>query len=72
MDKSLNGLHLNNYIKELTRKGEFLKVIGEVHSLLPTTFKSNIHKVFKLEEINEALEYYKENSSKGKILVRPN
>jgi len=34
--------------------------------------RTNIHKVFKLEEVSEALAYYKENSSKGKILLQPN
>ena len=44
----------------------------EIHTLLPTVFSSKIVKVFPYDQIKEALAFYKENSSKGKILLKLN
>ena len=70
--KSITGLILTTYFNETAAKGERRKYFEEVHSLLPTVFKSSIQKIFKLEELEDSLAYYNENSSKGKILLRPN
>lgn len=65
-DKTLGSLFILEYIEELKQKGEFEKFQNDVHSLLPTVFRTNIQKVFKLDDIKEAIAFYKENSSKGK------
>ena len=70
--KTVSGLYLTNYIDELTKSGEIVKFFQEIHSLLGTTFRSEVHKVFALDDIKDALAYYKDNSSKGKILLKPN
>ena len=38
---------------------------------LSTSLKLHVSKKFRLEDINEALSYYKNNMSKGKILLLP-
>jgi len=70
--KRVSGLYLTNYVTELAKTGKIREFFQEIHSRLGTTFSTNVHKVFKLEEIAEALAYYKEHSSKGKILLQPN
>ena len=70
--KKITGLYLTNYVTEQAKTGKIQEFFKEVHSRLGTTFKTSVQKVFKLEEIHEALAYYKENSSKGKILLQPN
>jgi len=70
--KRVTGLVFATHVQELAKAGKLGEFFQEVHSRLGTTFRTNVHKVFKLEEIAEALAYYKENSSKGKILLQPN
>ena len=70
--KQITGLYLTNYVTEQAKTGKIQEFFKEVHSRLGTTFKTSVQKVFKLEEIVEALAYYKEHSSKGKILLQPN
>jgi len=70
--KQISGFSLRRYFEELAKVGKIAGLFQESHARLSTTFKTNVHKVFKLEEIAEALVYYKENSSKGKILLQPN
>lgn len=51
---------------------EHIKAIREKYSsYLKNELSSTFLKEFKMEEIKQALEYYQENSSKGKILLRP-
>lgn len=71
-NKTMEVLNIFNYSAELTKKGELVDFYKEIHKYLSTIFKSTIQKVFKLEDIKEALAYYEENSSKGKILIQPN
>jgi len=70
--KNITGLYLTNYITEVVKKGEAGKFFHEVHGLLGTVFRSEVQKVFSLDDFQEALAYYKDNSSKGKILFKPN
>jgi len=70
--KQLAGLYLTNFVDQMAKTGEITKVFAEIHSLLPSIFKSEIQKVFTLDNIQEALAYYNQNSSKGKILLKPN
>ena len=70
--KKITGLYLSNHIEECVKNGTVQEFFKEIHSRLGTTFRTNVHKIFKLEEIHEALAYYKDNASKGKILLQPN
>ena len=61
---------LNKWLETLPK--EEMKAIQDNYSnYLKNDFSSTFSKEFKLSEINEALEYYKENATKGKILLRP-
>ena len=70
--KTIGPLFLLNYLDELKDKTAINKFYDEVHSFLPTLLGSHIQKVYKLEDIKEAIAFYEENSSKGKILLKPN
>ena len=70
--KRITAFSLTMHIEELAKSGKILEFFNEIHTRLDTTFKSNVHKVFKLDEVVEALAYYEKNSSKGKILLQPN
>jgi len=70
--KTIGPLFLLNYLTELGGKVEVAKFYDEVHAFLPTLLGSKIQKVYKLEDLNEAIAFYEENSSKGKILLKPN
>jgi len=70
--KTIGGHYLPDHMEEYTRKGELEKLFKELHELLPTVFKTHIHKVFKVQEINEAFAYYEKNSSKGKVVLKLN
>ena len=69
--KTIAPLFLPLYTKTLNEE-QYREFVTKAHELLPTVFKSNVQKVFKIDDIKEALAYYHENSSKGKILIKPN
>jgi len=71
MDKKVSGLWLQTYFKEVVTQGKTSEFFNEIHSRLNTVFKSSIQKVYTLEDLEAAIAYYKENSSKGKILITP-
>jgi NADPH2:quinone reductase len=71
-DKKIDKIRYLTYIQEAKDKGELDKLYEEMHSHLKTTFKTNTQKVYPLEEIGEAIEFYQKNSSKGKVLVKLN
>jgi len=68
--KTVGGLAMWDLVAEFTKKGEFQKLTDEVHSLLPNVFSSHVQRVFKLDDLKEAIEFYQANSSKGKILLK--
>jgi NADPH:quinone reductase-like Zn-dependent oxidoreductase len=71
-EKSVTGLVYTTYIDELKEKGQLDKLWTAIHGSLKTIFRTNVHKIYPLNEIHEAVEYYKANSSKGKILIKLN
>jgi len=70
--KSVTGLYVTHHLMDIAKEGRTVEVFKELTSNLDSIFKSNIEKVFPLEHYKEALAYYKDNSSKGKILLKPN
>jgi len=71
-EKCVTSLLIYNLTNEMREQGKLQEFFKEIHSLLPTVFKTKILKVFSLDQIHEAIEFYKDNSSKGKILIKPN
>ena len=71
-DKSVSGLIVFDYLEELKRKGELSKVYDEIHKDLPTVFKTNVTKVYSLDQIDEAVAFYQANANQGKVLIKPN
>lgn len=68
--KRVEGLWLSSWIKT---KGimSLWNTTNKVVALLPTVLKTDVAAEFKLEEINEALQYYKANMTAGKVVFRP-
>lgn len=68
--KSLKGLWLTSW---LAQQGLFklYRVTNRVVELLPTIFKSEVSREFALDEVKQALEFYQNNMSAGKVLIRP-
>ena len=71
-DKAIQGLYIFSYIEKLREEGVLAKLFDDVHALLPTLLSSKIQKIYKMEELEEALAFYDKNSSNGKILFKPN
>ena len=65
----IQGFWLTNWLHE---KGmiKTLFTIREVQSFIKHELATNIHKQFSLGQITEAIETYKNNMSKGKVLIR--
>ncbi len=71
--KAVSGFLIYNHLAELAQKeGELAKFFEGVNGLLRTVFYSQVQKTFSVTEMDEAIAFYKENSSKGKILLKPN
>ena len=68
----ISGLFYLTYIGELKQRGELAKFSEEIHTPLNTTFRSEVHKIYPVDEILEAIACYEKNSSKGKILIKYN
>ncbi len=71
-NKTVSGLFYLTYIGEFKQRGELAKFYEEIHTSLKTTFRSEVHKIYPVDEILEAIAYYEKNSSKGKILIKYN
>jgi len=70
--KTISGLLYTSYIEEFKQRGEMDKYYEEIHAPLKTIFKSHVQKIYPLDDIIEAFEYYEKNSSKGKVLIKAN
>jgi len=70
--KVVAGFLIFNYLEELKQKGESGQFFENVHALLKKVLYSKVQKTFKAEELDEAIAYSAANSSKGKIMLRPN
>lgn len=68
-NKQVHGFLLNHWLKQagFIKK---LKTINNVRKFLASDLNSAIHRQFQPDEISEAIEYYKNNMSKGKIIIR--
>ena len=67
-DKQIQGFYLANY----SAKKNILKALSDAKKakkLINSDLKTKIHKRFSLNDINEAIELYKNNMSKGKMLI---
>ncbi len=70
--KVVAGFLIFQKIAEMAQKGELGKFFAGVHSLLGTVFYNKVQKVFSIDQLDEAIAYAHANSSKGKVLIRPN
>lgn len=68
-EKRVDGFSLGNFTASKSIL-QLLKISGKVGKLMTTTFKSVIRKEFALEDINDAIEFYKSDMSAGKILLK--
>jgi len=68
--KSITGFWLSFWVNSLSSE-EFNHHTTEAQKLLKTSFKSTINKTFSLKDGVEAIEYYKNHMSAGKILIKP-
>jgi len=70
--KKVNGLMSGTYVHEFVERGELDKFYESVHSRLKTTYKTDIQKIYPLDEILEGIEYSEKNAAKGKVLIKMN
>jgi NADPH:quinone reductase-like Zn-dependent oxidoreductase len=69
-DKKISGFYLGNYISGKSILGN-LRLIGKARRLLSGDFRIRVSAKYPLEKIDEALEYYRNNMSAGKVLIYP-
>jgi NADPH:quinone reductase len=68
--KRVEGLWLSKWIKQKSILGLW-GLSNRVVALLPTVLRTEVAKEFPLQELNEALNFYKHNMSLGKVIIRP-
>lgn len=68
--KRVEGLWLSQWVK---KKGilSLWSTTNKIVSLLPTVLKTDVSAEFALEQILDALKYYKANMTSGKVVLRP-
>ena len=69
-NKKISGFWLSTFLPSLNQE-EYKEITRKAQELLPECFRSEIHRSFTLENVPEAIEYYKKNMSLGKIVIRP-
>jgi NADPH2:quinone reductase len=68
LEKTITGFQLGNWLN--TRSTLFkIRFINQVKKELPASLTTHVHKRYSLEEVNTAISAYRENMSKGKILL---
>ena len=68
--KKVKGFWLSKWLNDKSLLGK-AKMLYSLKGLLRTNLSTKISKEFELEQINEAVEYYRKNMSEGKVLIRP-
>lgn len=68
-EKQVHGFLLNHWLKNAGMLKK-LQTINIVKNLLTIDLGTSVQRLFPPEEINEAIEIYKNNMSKGKVLIR--
>jgi len=67
-NKTINTFML---VQWLSTKSQILLLptFYKIRKLINNTLKSNIAKKFSIENVEEAIEYYKQNMTEGKIII---
>lgn len=69
--KKVKGFWLTKFLGEKGLLGK-AKMMFSLKGLLKNSLATTVSKEFSLNEINEAVEFYKKNMSEGKVLIKPN
>jgi NADPH:quinone reductase-like Zn-dependent oxidoreductase len=67
---TITGFFLGDYLQGKSLFG-ILRTINKVKKLFKKELSTNIQKKYHLKDIHEALEFYKNNMSGGKVIVKP-
>ena len=68
LEKTITGFQLGSWLK--TKNTLFkIRFISQVKNQMSASLTSKVHKSYPLEEVNMAITLYRENMSKGKILL---
>lgn len=68
--KKIKGFWVSLWVRSKGLIGKAM-LIYNLKSMLGTALKTHVNKVFPLEKINEALEFYQKNMSFGKVIISP-
>ena len=70
-NKRAEGLYLGTWLvqKNILKQ---INSIWKVQGMLGSLYKTDVAREVPLEEASEGIEYYKNNMSRGKVLIRPN
>jgi hypothetical protein len=69
-NKKIQGFWTTRSVKDKNIVGMYF-ASNKIKSLIKTTLSTEISKKFSLKDFKEAIQYYKENMSKGKVVFRP-
>ena len=69
-NKRLEGLWLTNWIKGKSLYALW-RASNKVLSLLTTVLRSDVSREFPIDQVENALDFYKDNMSSGKVILRP-
>jgi NADPH:quinone reductase len=67
--KKIEGFWLSYWIAD-TEPNEFAKIVLDAQENISTDFKTEVQKTYSLDSGFEALEFYKNNMTKGKVLFK--
>lgn len=70
--KKVVGIRYLGYLKECKEKGGLDRFYKEIHTPLKTIFKTQVQKIYPLDEVFDGIKFYEENRSKGRVLIKPN
>ncbi|MFO7668773.1 MAG: hypothetical protein R6W31_03860, partial [Bacteroidales bacterium] len=67
--KKITGFQLGNWLdtKSIPYK---LRFVGMVRKGISGALSSHVHRIFPMEQVNQAITLYREDMSSGKILIR--
>ena len=67
-EKTMVGFQLGNWLQSKNTL-EKIRFVSRVKKQLSTSLSSQVHRTCSLEEVNEGIRIYRENMSRGKILL---
>jgi len=70
-NKTVKAFSFQNWFQSQGFFSKF-RAVGKAHRMLSNELKTEIAKVFEMKDVNDAIKFYLEHPTQGKVIIKPN